>query len=73
MMIANGANINAVSSILGHGSVSITRAVYIHDDLRPMVAPMKGLLDTLFRDRDRGFIEEWDENGPLPKDEKPHS
>lgn len=73
MMIANGANINAVSAILGHGSVSITRAVYIHDDLRPMVAPMKGLLDTLFRDRDRGFIEEWDENGPLPKVQKPES
>lgn len=71
MMIANGANINAVSSILGHGSISITRAVYIHDDLRPMVAPMKGLLDTLFRDRDKGFVEEWDENGPITKNQNP--
>lgn len=67
MMVANGANLNAVSSILGHGSVSITRAVYIHDDIRPMISPMKELVDTLFRDRDRGYIEEWDENGPLPK------
>lgn len=68
MMVANGANINAVSSILGHGSVSITRAVYIHDDIRPMITPMKELVDTLFRDRDRGYVEEWDENGPIPKE-----
>lgn len=67
MMVANGANLNAVSAILGHGSVSITRAVYIHEDIRPMVQPMKSLIDTLFRDRDRGFIEEWTDEGPLPE------
>lgn len=64
-MVANGANLNAVSAILGHGSVSITRAVYVHDEIRPMIAPIKGLVDTMFRDRERGEIVEWDENGPV--------
>lgn len=64
-MVANGANIEAVAAILGHGSVSVTRAVYVHDDLRPMIEPIKGLVDAMFRDRDRGTIEEWDEYGPV--------
>lgn len=71
VMVAKGANLSAVSSILGHGSVSVTRAVYVHDELRPMIAPIKSLVDAMFRDRKAGHVLEWDENGPVIEEPTP--
>lgn len=65
-MVANGTPIEHVAAMLGHGSTSITRAVYLHQEVEALVEPVRGLVDSMFRDRDRGYIEEWDENGPVP-------
>lgn len=65
-MVANGTPIEHVAAMLGHGSTSITRAVYLHQEVEALVEPVRGLVDSMFRDRDRGYVEEWDENGPVP-------
>jgi len=65
LMVAMAHRGDLVADMLGHTSTSITRAVLLHRDVQALVEPVKGLVDSMFRDVDRGYIEEWDSNGPV--------
>lgn len=51
-LIASGHSAEVAASVLGHGSVDITRAVYIHSQMKPMIAPLGDVQDSLFEKRE---------------------
>lgn len=53
LLITNNQPIEIVRAIAGHHSEAITRATYTHVAVSAKVAPMEGLIDRVFRERER--------------------
>jgi integrase len=52
LLITNNQPIEIVRAIAGHHSEAITRATYTHVSVGAKVAPMEGLIDRVFRERE---------------------
>ena len=52
LMVSNGAPIEIVRAIAGHSDEVLTRAVYLHLDVKSKVGAMESLVDRVFRERE---------------------